>query len=151
MGFWDGIGQKSNALGQCGTVSGMDSGALHQLFFENLPAGPAFLGVTAPASSQVISDVLYDGGNTWSYDMGFGGNNYYYAGTDNYDGSVTEAITEMRLGFSLLNFESVSMASLVGRGFAAMDPTTEYTMAGYGSVGGISGGSFTITHESCGG
>jgi hypothetical protein len=153
VGFWDGIGgYPSGPLGQSGTVSGFDSGALHQLFYENVPAGPIFPGVTAPAGSQVISNVLYNGSNSWSYDMSVGGTNHYYSGTGSYSGGYTEAITEMPPGYSLMNFnEPVTMTSLVGRGFADMNPTNEYTMSGYDTVGGISSGTFTITHDSCSG
>ncbi|MGC9222215.1 MAG: hypothetical protein ACP5H2_12905 [Solirubrobacteraceae bacterium] len=152
VGFWDGIGDKSNALGQSGTVSGLDSGALHQLFHENLPGNPSFPGVTVPPNTQVISEVLYDGSNTWSYDMNVGGDNYYYGGSGGYDGSVTEAITEMPIGYSLMNFnEPVTMTSYVGRGLAPMNPTTKDTMPGYDTVSGISSGSFTVTHDSCSG
>jgi hypothetical protein len=151
VSFWSGIGDESNALGQTGTASGEDGGALHQVWYENLPSGAAFPGVTAPANDSVIDNVQYNGGNKWTYSVAIEGENHVYGGTGNYDGSITEAITERPDGAPLLNFESISMAANVGRGLTPMNPDTTWTMGGYATTGGISNGDFTISHDACGG
>lgn len=151
VSFWAGIGDQSNALGQTGTASGEDGGALHQVWFENLPGGAAFPGVTAPAGNSVIDNVQYNGSNSWTYTVAVNGQNHVFRGTGGYDGSVVEAITERPDGTPLLNFQSISMAANVGRSLGVMNPNTQWNMTGYATTGPISQGDFTITQNHCNG
>lgn len=150
VSFWAGIGNQPQALGQAGTASG-EAGKLHQVFFENLPAGAAFPGVTASAGSVVASTVQYNGSNNWRYTIDVNGTNHPYGGTGGYDGSVVDAITERPDGAPLLNFQSINMYAAVGRGLSTMSPNETATMPGYATLGGFSAGSFTVTQNNCAG
>ena len=149
VGFWAGIGNTSNALGQTGTASGPYG--LHQVFFENLPAGAAFPGVTAPKGSYVIDNVQYNGSDKWTYAVDISGTNHIFYGTGNYDGSIAEAITERPDGAPLMNFNQVHMYAQVGRSLDAMAPGTMWDMTGYATTSDISYGDFTVTQNHCGG
>lgn len=151
VSFWAGIGHKSDALGQTGTASGEDGGALHRVWFENLPAGAAFPDVTAPEGNVVIDTVQYNGGNSWTYTVAVNGTNHVFHGTGNYDGSIVEAITERPDGAPLLNFQSISMAANVGRDLGVMTPDLQWNMTGYATTGAISQGDFTVTQNHCNG
>jgi hypothetical protein len=138
VSFWSGIGDQANALGQTGTASG-ENGLLHQVWFENLPGGAAFPGVTAPKGSTVIANTYYDGSDRWTYSVDINGVNYIYYGTGGYDGSIAEAINK------------VHMFAQVGLNLDAMAPGTKWVMTGYATTSDISSGDFTVTQNSCSG
>lgn len=150
VSFWSGIGDQANALGQTGTASGED-GLLHQVWFENLPGGAAFPGVTAPKGSTVIANTYYDGNDRWTYSVDVNGVNNIYYGTGGYDGSIAEAITERPDGAPLMNFNEVHMFAQVGLDLNAMAPGTEWVMTGYATTSDISSGDFTVTQNNCAG
>jgi hypothetical protein len=151
VSFWTGIGDQSNALGQTGTASGEDGGLLHQVWFENLPAGAAFPGVTAPANDYVIDTVQYDGSNSWTYTVNINNQNHVFRGTGDYDGSIVEASPERPDGAPLMNFRSVEMYAAVGRDLSPMTDQTEWAMTGYATTSAISDGIFTVTQNDCDG
>lgn len=154
--FWAGIGNKSNALGQDGTVSGAGTPGLHEVFYENLPASEAFPGVKAPAGADVVANVRYQGSDTWTYDVNVNGTNHSYGGKKgNYDGSVVEDIVErtsVHNSFTpLLNFKSVNIQGYTGRTGQPLSPTKKWEMTGFATTDAISDGDFTVKHDRCGG
>ena len=149
--FWAGIGGvNSGNLGQDGTASGSEG--LHQGFFEVLPSGAAFPGLTVPAGSIVGADVQYNGGGNYAFDIQVNGVNHLYGATGNYDGSTVEEIAE-RLGPPpLLNFQSVTIDGLNERTHQPLPSgSTEYDMTGYATTGPLSNGTFTVTENNCAG
>lgn len=155
VSFWAGIGIQGNALGQDGTWSGNGAPGLHQVFFENLPNGAAFPGVVAYAGYPVLANVQYQGSNSWTYNINVNGTNHIFGGTGNYDGSIVEAIAERPIVGSgnvpLLNFQSININALVGRGLGEMSPTNQWVMTNYATTGSINNGDFTVTQNHCNG
>jgi hypothetical protein len=154
--FWAGIGNQKDALGQAGTASGAGTPGMHNVFYENLPAGEAFPGVATSAGARVVANVKYNGSNDWTYIVGINGATYVLSGSGGYDGSVVEAIAErtQRADGSytpLMNFQSVSMNSQVGQGLGEMSWSKQWNMTGYATTGAMSSGKFTVSQNSCGG